>query len=51
MDFFDLLPGSAAAVSFQGVVDDTVVVGVLSRQNAGSTGAAQRAGNELRRRE
>lgn len=46
--FLALLPGFAAAVSLQRVVDDVVVVGVFPRQDAGSTGAAQRAGDELR---
>lgn len=42
-----LLPVPAAAVALQRVVDDAVVVRVLSRQDAGSAGAAQRAGDEL----
>lgn len=42
-----LLPGGAAAVALQRVVDDVVVVRVLPRQDAGSTRAAQRAGHEL----
>lgn len=46
--FLALLPGFAAAVSLQCVVDDVVVVGVLPCQDAGSAGAAQRAGNKLR---
>lgn len=42
-----LLPGLTAAVSFYGVVDDVVVVGVFTRQDAGSTWAAQWARNKL----
>lgn len=43
-----LLPGFAAAVALQGVVGDAVVVRVLPCQDAGSAGAAQRTGHELR---
>ena len=42
-----LLPGRAAAVALQRVVDDVVVVGVLPRQYAGPARAAQWAGHEL----
>lgn len=42
-----LLPGLAAAVSLQRVVDDMVVVRVFTCQDAGSAGAAQRAGHKL----
>lgn len=45
---FALLPGFAAAVALQRVVGDPVVVGVLPRQDAGSAGAAQRTGHELK---
>lgn len=45
-----LLPGRAAAVPLQRVVDDVVVVGVFPRQDAGSTRAAERTGNKLRNR-
>lgn len=31
MDLLALLPGFAAAVSLQGIVEDTVVVGVFTR--------------------
>lgn len=48
MSLFALLPGRAAAVSLQRVVDDMVVVRVLPRQDAGSARAAQRTGNKLR---
>lgn len=48
MRLLALLPGFAATVSIQGVVDDVVVVGVFPRQDAGTTGAAERAGNKLR---
>lgn len=47
MGLLALLPGFAAAVPLQGVVDDVVVVGVFPCQDAGSTGAAQWAGNIL----
>lgn len=46
-----LLPGGAAAVALQRVVEDVVVVRVLARQDAGSARAAQRTGHELRERE
>ena len=42
-----LLPGCAAAVPLQRVVDDVVVVRVFPRQDAGATRAAQRAGHKL----
>lgn len=42
-----LLPGQAAAVALQSVVDDMVVVGILPRQDAGPAGATQRAGHKL----
>lgn len=48
MRLLALLPGSAAAVSLQRVVDHVVVVRVLPRQDARSTRAAQRAGHELK---
>lgn len=46
-----LLPGRAAAVSLQRVVDDVVVVRIFPRQDAGATGAAQRTGNKLGRQQ
>lgn len=46
-----LLPGFAAAVALQRVVGDPVVVGVLPRQDAGSAGAAQRTGHELKQQQ
>lgn len=51
MRLLALLPGFAATVSIQGVVDDVVVVGVFPRQDAGTTGAAERAGNKLREKD
>lgn len=46
--FLTLLPGFTAAVSFQRVVDDMVVVRIFPCEDAGSTGAAEWAGNKLR---
>lgn len=46
-----LLPGFAAAVALQRVVGDPVVVRVLPRQDAGSAGAAQRAGHKLQQQQ
>lgn len=37
----NLLPGFAAAISLQGVIDNMVIVWVFACQNAGSAGAAQ----------
>lgn len=48
MGLLALLPGFAAAVPLQRVVDDVVVVRIFPRQDAGSAGAAQRAGDKLR---
>lgn len=46
--FLALLPGFTAAVSFQRVVDDMVVVLIFPCEDASSTGAAEWAGNKLR---
>lgn len=46
-----ILPGGAAAVALQRVVEDVVVVRVLASQDAGSARAAQRTGHKLRERE
>lgn len=43
-----LLPGGAAAVALQCVVEDVVVVRVLASEDAGSARAAQWTGHKLR---
>lgn len=50
MQLLALLPGSAAAVALQRVVEDVVVVRVLASEDAGSARAAQGTGHELRER-
>ena len=46
--FRGLLPEGAAAVSFDGVIESLMVVGVTARQDGGTARTTQRVGHELK---